>query len=410
MPVEVIMPKVDMDMTTGRIARWHVGEGDMVAKHAALFDIETDKATMEVEAPAAGRLHLVRAATGEDIPVGEAVAWLYAEGEPLVSPPQTASLAPAASAPPAPPKAPLHAPAVPQPDKIRATPLARRRARETGIDLAAVQGTSLHGRITSADVDAAGARRVPRPRTSGAIPILLLHGFAADSTGWAKLEPHLAGQRLLRLDLPNHGGGPRASITGFADLAARMRAAFDALPDTLVHLVGHSLGGAVAVALADTRPRRIASLTLIAPAGLGAEIDGPALAGITRASQADSLAPWLRRLPFDPGLVTDAYARAAMAARADETLRAAQSAMAQALFPDGTQAFDLTAALDRLAMPVRIVWGRNDTIIPWQHALRAPGRMGLHLYPQTGHLPHIERAAETAMVIQELAQSAALAV
>ena len=56
MPTEVILPKVDMDMTHGTLAVWHVAEGEMVTKGAALFDIETDKAAMEVEAPASGRL------------------------------------------------------------------------------------------------------------------------------------------------------------------------------------------------------------------------------------------------------------------------------------------------------------------------------------------------------------------
>ena len=54
MPVEVIMPKVDMDMVRGKFALWHVGEGEAVAKGAPLFDIETDKSAMEVESPAAG--------------------------------------------------------------------------------------------------------------------------------------------------------------------------------------------------------------------------------------------------------------------------------------------------------------------------------------------------------------------
>ncbi len=70
MPVEVIMPKVDMDMASGKLAVWHVEEGATVKKGAALFDIETDKAAMEVEAPASGRLHHILAAPGQVIAVG----------------------------------------------------------------------------------------------------------------------------------------------------------------------------------------------------------------------------------------------------------------------------------------------------------------------------------------------------
>ena len=57
MPVEVILPKVDMDMASGKVMTWHVAEGELVRKGAALFDIETDKAAMEVEAEADGYLH-----------------------------------------------------------------------------------------------------------------------------------------------------------------------------------------------------------------------------------------------------------------------------------------------------------------------------------------------------------------
>ena len=69
MPTEVIMPKVDMDMDRGKVSVWHVAEGETVEKGAALFDIETDKAAMEVEAPASGKLHHVLAQPGADVPV-----------------------------------------------------------------------------------------------------------------------------------------------------------------------------------------------------------------------------------------------------------------------------------------------------------------------------------------------------
>ena len=74
MPVEVILPKVDMDMTHGTLAVWHVADGDMVQRGAALFDIETDKAAMEVDAPATGRLHHITAKVGDKVPVGSTLS------------------------------------------------------------------------------------------------------------------------------------------------------------------------------------------------------------------------------------------------------------------------------------------------------------------------------------------------
>ncbi|RWE45400.1 dihydrolipoamide acetyltransferase family protein [Mesorhizobium sp.] len=81
MPTEVILPKVDMDMATGQISRWFAEEGAHVKKGDVLFEIETDKAAMEIDAPASGVLRDVTGKEGVDIPVGAPVAWIYADGE-----------------------------------------------------------------------------------------------------------------------------------------------------------------------------------------------------------------------------------------------------------------------------------------------------------------------------------------
>ncbi|MCY6383028.1 dihydrolipoamide acetyltransferase family protein [Hoeflea prorocentri] len=167
MPTEVIMPKVDMDMDAGTIAAWHVQEGEQVEKGAALFDIETDKAAMEVESPASGALHYVSAQPGDIVQIGGRVAWIFAEGE-AVEPPENGSQQEPAetSAPkqdsgiPATPNgAPKHLPAAAG-EKTHATPLARRMARTSGVDLSSIAGSGPRGRITRKDVEAAAATPV----------------------------------------------------------------------------------------------------------------------------------------------------------------------------------------------------------------------------------------------------------
>ena len=455
MPVEIIMPKVDMDMSHGTLATWHAAEGEEVRQGAPLFDIETDKAAMEVEAPASGQLRGVLAKPGDKVAVGTILGFICAPGEVLPSPSLVA--ADAADAPD--PVEAVPAPRDARPDSprdsaasqnleqgIRATPLARKAARDAGIALDAIVGRGPRGRIQHDDVAAhlgavhlgaahleaahleaahleagvatgpataaawtpdAGPLSVTRRDGSGA-PIVLIHGFAADSQSWAPLERHLDRRRgLIRIDLPGHGGSPRRRIGGFAELARMIAAAFDqTLPaESSAHLVGHSLGAALAVALADIRGRRIASLTLIAPAGLGPEIDADALGGIVRARSAESLAPWLRRLAATPEAIGDDYVRAAMRTRTDPQLRACQADMANSLFPDGTQGFDLRAALARLEMPTQIVWGRRDRILPWRQALAAEGDFGLHLLAGAGHIPQIECPDRVARIIARLVAS-----
>ena len=89
MPTEVIMPKVDMDMASGTISAWHVAPGEAVERGAPLFDIETDKAAMEVEAPASGILRHPLA-IGTETAIGAPVAWLYEPGEAVEALPDTA--------------------------------------------------------------------------------------------------------------------------------------------------------------------------------------------------------------------------------------------------------------------------------------------------------------------------------
>ena len=156
MPVEVIFPKVDMDMTSGTIADWHRAEGEFVEEGEALFDIETDKAAMEVESPGTGTLHFVSAHKGDEVPIGKVIAWLFADGEDVVTPAGTASPVEAMS------KERTAAVQIGE-DKdvvaptfhedVRATPLARRIAKDHGVALTAVAGTGPRGRITRADVE-----------------------------------------------------------------------------------------------------------------------------------------------------------------------------------------------------------------------------------------------------------------
>jgi pyruvate dehydrogenase E2 component (dihydrolipoamide acetyltransferase) len=186
MPVEVILPKVDMDMATGQISRWFIAEGATVKQGELLFEIETDKAAMEIDSPASGTIRDIVGKEGVDIPVGSPVAWIYAEGEayqdkaPSSAPvgemsakPTEGSAVQQTSLPVSPPLGPEPI-EVPASGDIRATPLARRIARENHIALADIAGSGPHGRIVQADVQAAiagGAKAAPAAKAApGATP------------------------------------------------------------------------------------------------------------------------------------------------------------------------------------------------------------------------------------------------
>jgi pyruvate dehydrogenase E2 component (dihydrolipoamide acetyltransferase) len=162
---EVILPRLGQGMESGTIVRWLKSEGEPVEKGEPLFELDTDKVTQEVEAEAAGVLLKIAVPEGE-VPVGQTVAFIGSEGEDVPE----ATAAPAApegepqqDAKPSEPEpepaheAPPEAAIASENGRIKASPLARRIARERGIELSAIRGTGPDGRIVAEDVERAEA-------------------------------------------------------------------------------------------------------------------------------------------------------------------------------------------------------------------------------------------------------------
>ncbi len=153
MAAEIIMPKAGMAMDEGTVVQWYKQVGDSIEQGEAVLEILTDKVNMDVEAEASGVLLVQLAKAGAVLPVFTVIGYIGAEGEAV--PEATASAA--ASAASAAPVAPVAKPAAPQAKatsdgKLRATPAARKIARDRGIELASVPGTGAKGRIHAADV------------------------------------------------------------------------------------------------------------------------------------------------------------------------------------------------------------------------------------------------------------------
>ena len=421
MAVEVILPRVDMDMTVGKIGQWFFDEGARVEKGQPLFEIETDKAAMEIESPASGVLRGVAARSGDELPVGSVVGWIYAPDEPEdAAPAQTGAPAVSEGAPSAGEIHPAPSPGAPlaplrDASDLRATPMARRVARQTGVDLAQVTGAGPRGRIQARDVASHVARRASVERSvagrvwlargTGA-PLVLIHGFGADLNGWRPMVARLGGDRpILALDLPGHGNSKLLGAPGFETLLDAVEAALAEERVAAAHLVGHSLGGAVATALVERRAVDARSLMLIAPAGLGPDINGAFIAGFLRARSEASLAPWIRLLAADVSSLGSAIVPTTLRQRADLGVGEAQAQIAAALFPDGAQAFSVRDDLARIAVPTKVVFGLDDQIIPARHAHGLPGVIGVHLFPGIGHMPHLEARGEIARLVAELAAS-----
>ena len=463
MPTEVILPKVDMDMATGQISRWFYKEGDTIKKGEPLFEIETDKAAMEVDAPASGTLRNVTGTEGVDIAVGAPVAWIFAEGEafdgrptgaasevkggpdPDVetdSKPASTDIATAAANGG---KSCCAKPAEGERRGARATPLARRIARERGIDLASVSGTGPLGRIGREDVEQAASSRggapaapapagerpqpvaarapepVPAPRQTASmadaatplavvrlregqgVPVVMIHGFGSESASWRPLLGEMTeGGPVLGIDLAGHGGSLAQEADGFDALVSGVEETLIALGVGTCHLVGHSLGGAVAAAVASGTATDVRSLMLLSPAGFGPDIDTGFTEGFARATDEAPVRAWLRHLVADPAVLSDGLVRATARGRADGRQAEAQTKLGSTLFSNGAQYVSVRDLLAGLSMPVKIVAGTEDRVVPARHFAGLPGRIALHLFPRTGHMPQIEQKGDVARLLREL--------
>ncbi|MBI1985245.1 MAG: pyruvate dehydrogenase complex dihydrolipoamide acetyltransferase [Rhodospirillales bacterium] len=187
MPIQILMPALSPTMTDGKLAKWHKKEGDAVESGDVLAEIETDKATMEVEAVDEGTLGKILVAEGtEGVLVNQPIALLLEEGEdasalkgagvaapaakPAAAPPAPKPVAPAAVKAPAPAPAPKAAGG-----RVFASPLARRLAGQHNLDLTRISGSGPRGRVVKRDIEAAaagsGARMTPAVAAQAVAPI-----------------------------------------------------------------------------------------------------------------------------------------------------------------------------------------------------------------------------------------------
>ncbi len=384
MIAELTLPRLGETMETGRVAAWLKQPGEAFRRGETLVEIESDKTVVEMPALADGVLREIVVPAGADADVG-AVLCRYDDGrdddarQALI--PETQQAA-------------------------RATPLARSIARRNGVALAGLVGSGRRGRIEADDVRALlGTRNtaqslpghVERREWTAPNPtgprLLLLHGLAADIQSWASLAAAFtrAGRAVTAIDLPGHGGTevPAATLEDAATVAASV---LEQLAGEPVELVGHSFGGAVAARVARRLPHKVRRLTLIAPIGLDRAIDVGFVRGIVRVRAGGALAHLQRRLSSRPASLTTAQ----LDALAAELARGRLHDLADTLVDESGQQVDITGDLRALTMPVRVVWGLSDRIIPWTQAAQAGSRCAIHLINDAGHVPHWDQPTEVA--------------
>jgi pyruvate dehydrogenase E2 component (dihydrolipoamide acetyltransferase) len=364
--VPVTMPKWGLSMQLGKIIAWVVAEGDDVKVGDDLADIETEKITGTLEAPDAGTIRRIIAQAGEDVPVSGTIA--------LIAPPEVTE------------------------DELDAAVLQARALIDAGVP----EDAAGEAVLQTADV---GGRKISYAGAGqdGDV-VLLVHGYGGDRNSWLFLqEPLAARYQVYALDLPGHGTSAKDVGEGsLSVLADAVTGVLDALGAERAHLVGHSMGGAVALAAAARDPARIASLTLIAPSGFGPEINAGYLRGFADAQTRRELKAVLGQLFDDEGLVTRQLVDDLLAYKRLDGVDEALHALADTLLDGEAQRGDSAASLAAIggAAPVTVIWGRADRIIPAAQAESVAGAVR-HLIDGAGHMPQMERPAEVQAAIEE---------
>ena len=415
----ILVPQVGQDLTEAKIVAINVKLGDKVAKGDIVAEVESEKATFEVEAFVAGIVISLPFAVGDLAPVLEPLMHLGQAGEVIGG--ATAAPAPGAVAT-APAEIPLTVAAQTVADGTgRSSPLARRVAAQNGLQLDRIPGTGPRGAVVLRDVTAAlqaQPKGISAPAVLGissglramqagsGTPVVFLHGFGAEMAAWLPLMARIALQNpMLGVDLAGHGAAAARAVDGFDGLFDDMAQRLADAGISSAHLVGHSLGAAVAVALADRGDLDIRSLTLIAPAGLGPWVNGDFITGFVAAKTEAALRVWMQNLVHAPDRLGDAMVRAAFAARATAANPGALDALARTLFEGNTQLFSVQAALARLTCTCRMIFGTQDAIFKPSDADALPGMIGVHRLAGVGHLPQVEATALVGRLISETVRS-----
>jgi len=358
----ITMPKWGMSMDEGIVTSWHIDEGAEVTQGQEVVDVESTKIANAIESKKSGLLRRRVAQVGQTFPVGALLGVI-----------------------------------------------ADRDVEETEID-------SFIAKFTIVALDDDVGPSGPLPETiqvgsntiryikhgEGGTPVIMVHGFGGDLNAWMFNQHALAVDRAVyALDLPGHGGSGKLVGSGELNvLADSVSAIIVESGADYVHLVGHSLGGAVALLTALNNPGNIKSLTLISSAGIGQEINGNYISGFIAAQKRKEMTPVASLLFSDSRLLSRQMVEDLLRMKRISGVESALKAIAKANFEGDHQKIDLLKRQDELNFPVQILWGEDDAVIPMSHAHNIKAARTT-VISGAGHMLMMEKASEVNSLLSE---------
>lgn len=363
------MPRWGLSMKEGRIVGWLVKEGAEVKSGDEVVEIETEKILSSLEAPVAGILRRQAARVDDVVAVSGLLGVIAGKS---VSDSEI--------------------------DAFIAEFQARAATQEKQLESS--------GPLPEVVVVQDQPLRYLK-RGEGQQAAILIHGFGGDLNSWLFNHEELAQRRAVyALDLPGHGGSSKQVGSGtFNEFAAALELFMDAVGLPKAHLVGHSLGGAVALEFALAHRHRALSLVLIASAGLGPEIDSAYINGFVTASRRKDLKPHLEKLFADSKLVGRQLVEDVLKYKRLDGVETALRTIVGEFCPGEKQAVVLRERLSQLSIPALVIWGAEDRILPVSHSQGLSANVRTEIFSGTGHMVHMEAAPKVNRLIQAFWES-----
>ncbi|MEM8749487.1 MAG: alpha/beta fold hydrolase [Pseudomonadota bacterium] len=229
--------------------------------------------------------------------------------------------------------------------------------------------------------------------TAGVTPVIFLHGFGGLAAQWRGLRTGISFKApTYALDLPGHGGSLDWPGFGPPKVAAKAVLAFMSANELEnAHIVGHSMGGAVASLVGLMEPGRVASLTLLAPGGFGAEFNHPLLLRWAAAQTRDELRDVMASFFGPDYVIEDKVIEFQYQARQRPGAIEALVSIAEGMSSDGKQGMLPVDDLLATGLPISMIWGTEDKVLPVSQGLALKDRVDLHIAENTGHSPAEEQ-------------------